>query len=323
MRAWRLLGLGLCAALSLVPAHAQPVPFAFTGSVTQINSDPADPFAGGIHLGTGFSGSFVFNSATADGLPADPVTGSYDSSGTAFRTMVDLGGRVFTVNAALHIGVANNYSGAIDQYTVVGRNADGSTVLELLLEDPGGSAFSGDALPLTPPSLTGFTVTRFTFTAQDVDGNYVEILGNVSSLALLAPTIDSISPSTAWAGSQVTIHGSGFIGDIQVFFNGVAGVVEIVDENTLIVTIPPMPSGPVTVTVTTPGGSATAAQGSLALQETSIPTLSEWALLFLCSALLTIGLNHLRRRKNWIPVDFNFPVGTCPRNDERNDGEGE
>jgi len=300
MRVRHLLGLGLCVALSLIAAYGQAIPFSFTGTATQINTDPADPFAGTVGLGTTFSGSFVFNGAAADALPADPLTGSYASSGALYRTILNIGGRVSTVDAALHIGVANNYPSSLDQYAVLASNADGSLVLEFLLEDPGGSAFNTDALPSTPPLLASFSSARFTFTAQNIDGNYVEILGNIDSLALLPPTFVSVTPSAAQPGDQITITGTGFVGDVQVFFNGVAGVVQVVDENTLIVTVPNIPLGPVTLTVTTTGGTVTAPPGALQIGYPTIPTLSEWGLVLLFTALLGIGLIRPRNRNGWL-----------------------
>jgi hypothetical protein len=292
------LGPGLCAVLSFAAAFAQVVPISFEGTVTQANFDPGDPFAGSVHLGTTFSGSFVFDPASADALPADPLTGSYASNGLPFRTTLTVGGRLFTVNDFLHIGVANDYSGSIDQYTVVAGNTDASVVIELFLEDSGGTAFDGDALPLTPVSLASLPLARLVLTAHSVDGNYVEVLGQVTSLAFVAPTIASITPGSVFPGAEVTILGSGFFGEVQVTFNGIAGVVTVVNENTLVVIVPELPPGPLTVTVTTPGGSVTAPPGSLTLGP-AIPTLSGWALLFLFVALLTLGTLRLGRRHDW------------------------
>ena len=295
----QLLGFGLCVALSSVAAHGQAIPFSFTGTVTQTNTDPADPFAGAVGLGTIFSGSFVFNGAAADALPADPLTGSYTSNAAPYRMIGNIGGRVFTVDAALHIGVVNNYPSSLDQYAVLARDTDGSLVLEFLLEDPGGTAFSTDALPLTAPLLANFASARFTFTAQNIDGNYVEILGTIDSLALLPPTFVSVIPGVVRPGDQITITGTGFLGDVQVFFNGVAGVVQVVDENTLIVIVPNLPLGPVTLTVTTTGGSVTSPPGALQIGS-SVPTLSEWGLVLLFTALLGGGLIRLRNRNGWL-----------------------
>src|SRR5262245_7108113 len=50
-------------------AEAAPVTFAFTGAVTQTMFDPNDPSGGEITAGTGFSGSYTFESTASDQIP--------------------------------------------------------------------------------------------------------------------------------------------------------------------------------------------------------------------------------------------------------------
>jgi len=121
------------------------------------------------------------------------------------------------------------------------------------------------------------------------------VLVHVSSAA---PTIGSVSPANMWPGGEVTITGTGFFGNVQVFFNGVAGIVQVIDWNTLIVRVPGFAPGPVEITVTTSGGSANAPAGSLAIVRVPVPTLSEWGLLLMLSGLLLIAVMRLRCRQN-------------------------
>ena len=92
--------------------------------------------------------------------------------------------------------------------------------------------------------------------------------------------------------------GTGFsAGSVEVFFDGVPGLdVEVVDDTTILVTVPNLPPGPVDVTVTTAGGSATlpAGRGGFLVAET-IPTLTKWGIILLVIALLGAGIYRLRR----------------------------
>lgn len=67
-------------------------------------------------------------------------------------------------------------------------------------------------------------------------------------------SIASVTPSSAAAGTQVTIRGSGFQSGATVTFGSSAATSTFVDSMTLQVTVPSLPSGPVQVTVTNPNG---------------------------------------------------------------------
>jgi hypothetical protein len=69
-----------------------------------------------------------------------------------------------------------------------------------------------------------------------------------------APTIGSVTPSSAAVGSSVTISGSAFIGTSAVTFNNIAAAFSVVSDSTITATVP---SGALTgsISVTTPAGS--------------------------------------------------------------------
>ncbi|RPJ87034.1 MAG: hypothetical protein EHM18_03170 [Acidobacteria bacterium] len=115
---------------------------------------------------------------------------------------------------------------------------------------------------------------------------------------LVAPTISSISAGAARSHQQITVSGSGFTGAVQVFINGVAAVVQVLNSNTLLVTVPNLPPGPATIEIVADGGTTTSGPGSFQLLEddTVIPTMTEWGLLLLVAALLASGLLGLRKR---------------------------
>ena len=85
-----------------------------------------------------------------------------------------MGGLTFSYGA-VSIGIADGYSsfGPGDQYLV--GFAAGPTALSIRMTDFSEALFTGDALPLTPPSLTGL-FTEFFF--QDtVAGTQVDVNG--------------------------------------------------------------------------------------------------------------------------------------------------
>jgi hypothetical protein len=189
-------------ALSLGPASAFAVPitFSFSGEVVSVGTpdptDPANPFPAPPDFGTPFSGFFTFDSAASDAVPADLATGSYESSGGPFGLTLELGGLSFSYGA-VSIGVTDGYSsfGPGDQYLV--GFADGPTVLSLRMTDFSEVIFTGDALPLTPPSLTGlFTELFFT---ETVAGTEVDLNGVITSVVCTSGcALPAPEPATFW-----------------------------------------------------------------------------------------------------------------------------
>jgi Periplasmic copper-binding protein (NosD) len=166
-------------------AEAAPVTFAFTGAVTQTMFDPDDPSGGEIAFGTNFSGRYTFESTASDQI-ATPGSGSYASPAAApYGFAVNFGpGHDFITSDALTIGVFDN-AGGTDGYSVLacfGGFTCPNITLELFLGDFDGSAFTGDALPLDSLTFGAFAVATFALRGL-IDGNQVEILGNLDSLS--------------------------------------------------------------------------------------------------------------------------------------------
>jgi hypothetical protein len=183
--------LATCALAMACAAHAVPTTFVYTGHLTQIASlDPASPFPDPItddpSNPTTFFGAFTFDSLAADGIPGDPQTGSYASTGSPFHFSLSLGGLFFDF-AGVNIGVLNDYPFPIgDQYQALyfeNPTDDNPTGIQLLVQltDLSGTAFTGDSLPLTPPLLPAFTFTNFFFT-DTIAGNQAEVAGVIDSL---------------------------------------------------------------------------------------------------------------------------------------------
>jgi hypothetical protein len=156
--------------IASVAAHAAPIAFNFTGTVTD------DPF-GLSSFGAPISGSFTFDSAATDSIP-DPSTGSFASSDPLFGFTVNVDGTLYSVIGSLVVNTANDIGG-VDQYGAIAL--DGPLTLELFLQDATGTALSTDALPLVPPAFAGFTVAQFRLFGDDV-----EFLGDLTTLVCTA-----------------------------------------------------------------------------------------------------------------------------------------
>jgi len=165
-------------------SEATAITFAFEGTVASVGAlDPTNPFPTEPVFGTPFSGTYTFDSAALDAAGGDPATGSYAASGAPFGLSLSLGGLTLDY-AALSIGVTDGYSsfGPGDQYLV--GFAGGPTLLSLRFTDFSESMFSSDALPLTPPTLTGL-FTELVL-SDLVAGNQVDLNGTITSLTCTA-----------------------------------------------------------------------------------------------------------------------------------------
>ena len=108
------------------------------------------------------------------------------------------------------------------------------------------------ALPEQP------AVTKASSLAVDETGTKVFILTRsgvtIAQIAVVPLSIASVSPSSGASGATVTIRGSGFQSGATFQFATSSATVTFVDSMTLTATVPNLPSGPVRVTVTNPGG---------------------------------------------------------------------
>jgi hypothetical protein len=98
---------------------------------------------------------------------------------------------------AVSVGVTDGYSsfGPGDQYLV--GHAAGSSVLSIRLTDFSEVMFAGDALPVTPPSLTGLFTEMFF--AEIVDGNQVDMNGVIHTLVCTSGCgIPASEPASLW-----------------------------------------------------------------------------------------------------------------------------
>ncbi len=81
------------------------------------------------------------------------------------------------------------------------------------------------------------------------------------------PEVDSISPQASPGGSTLLIRGSGFLsGAIEVLFNGNAASVRVLDDTTMLVTVPNLEPGGVELSVVGAGGEVVLEPGSKTFQ---------------------------------------------------------
>lgn len=155
----------LCAILlSPVTSMAASISFGFSGSVSDVlggvftqNGAGANGFSSSLPM----SGSFTFNSTTAD-TNGSANTGRYN--GTIQNLTVTVGNYTATYNPGTSfIRVVNNPGvGSIYHVEVNGLsgplvNGRAPSSFEINLENPTGTAFTNDHLPTTPPSLSSFS----------------------------------------------------------------------------------------------------------------------------------------------------------------------
>ncbi|GES34583.1 IPT/TIG domain-containing protein [Streptomyces angustmyceticus] len=159
--------------------------------------------------------------------PAPTISGFTPASGsTTGGTQVTITGTGFTgATAVTFVGTPAASFQVLNDTTIVAitaPHAPGSG--PVTVTTPGGTAISG---------------TNYTYVTQ-------------------APTVTAIFPSSGPAGAstQVSISGTGLTGATSVTVNGSPVPFTVVSDNEITATLPPHAAGTVTVTVTTPGGSA-------------------------------------------------------------------
>jgi len=172
--------------LSAITAHAGPITFTFTGSVT------ADAINGcGVVVNCGaVTGSYTFDSAAAD-LNPSLNAGLYAAAGITFS----IDATPFFSSPDGSINVAN--FAAVDQYGVLATGTASNlsiAVFSFLLTDPTAAAFNSDALPLNASALTPMLPGAFQLNAADDTFQLLGTIDNISSVS----TSPVPEPGTFW-----------------------------------------------------------------------------------------------------------------------------
>ena len=192
------VGMGLFCSLLLVvvPGNAANVPFNFSGSVAEVHGGVFTAGGSGVNgFGSALpvSGSFTFNSATADVLPGDPMWGLY--ANPIQNMTVKVGNYTATFSPGSSVmqvinnpGLGDTFKVTLNGFTSSPATVNGltPTTFEMELVNPNGSVFSNDHLPTTPPSLSSFASNQWRLVFSGV-GNRVQ--GALTSLVPLPAAV--------------------------------------------------------------------------------------------------------------------------------------
>ncbi len=167
-------------------ARADLVTFAFTGEVDFV-MDSSNLLGGNVVIGTPISGTYTFDSTTADASP-DPRFGGYIGA----VQMLDgtLGPFAYSGPSGPEnrIGISNLSTD--DSYSaIIGAMLQGHLVqFSVSIADDEAAIFTTDALPLVPPSLQVLESKNIGFVAEDIGLN---VHGQLTSLTRIPEPIFS------------------------------------------------------------------------------------------------------------------------------------
>jgi len=198
--------LGFTLLGAVTTAEAAPITFAFTGTVQQV----VPALSGTFQPGDAFSGSYTFESTTPDTDPS-PGFGLYANGMTSLTFTIGsyTGGADCSAAASCNIAVQDGGPGdcaLTDCYLVTAKHPTGPSVegvlptdFALSLLDNSGLALSSDALPLTPPDISNFSITFF---GVNFDDFAFGVQGKLTSLtSQAAGTVDEPSVLFLVAGA--------------------------------------------------------------------------------------------------------------------------
>ena len=163
-------------------AVAGLVTFNFTGAVSQVST----PLFPALNTGQTLTGSFTYNTATADSNGSSN-TGRYNDAITSLS--VNLGPFAGTLGTATSLN--SNFVKIVDSSTdtfdlrapLTGSSVQGHDPLffRITLKDPSGTVFGNDDLPTTAPSLSSFATNRFRIVFENGSG-IAKVRGSLTAL---------------------------------------------------------------------------------------------------------------------------------------------
>jgi hypothetical protein len=154
-----LMGAVFLAAVQ--PADGFPVTI-YIEAVVDTVQDNGNYLEGKISPGNLITGYYIYESATPDSSPADPVVGHYYHYNPPAGISLTVGSFEFETdpsNVDFLVGIVNNNTSGHDIYWIHSYNnlnlSNGTSVdsISWQLNDPNGTVFSSDTLPVTPPVL--------------------------------------------------------------------------------------------------------------------------------------------------------------------------
>ena len=179
-----LIVVVMCIAVSTGSAEAELIEFEFGGSVTYVGWNDigldVEPPWNQVQVEDVWSMSYVFESTTPDGILGDATVGSYLYTVQSYDLSVGSATVSDSSDSVVgHIDVFNIFFAQIDFYEVSIDILNGEAEWSLQLNDPTGSAWNTDKLPLCGDiDLDNFTNKDFRITLP-ITTSYNDMRGTV------------------------------------------------------------------------------------------------------------------------------------------------
>jgi subtilisin-like proprotein convertase family protein len=172
---------------------------------------------------------FTMSAATLIGAGAAPFTGSYVPDGN-FNTFTGNANGTWLLKA---VDLANIDTGRIQNWSLTINNTIAETFSYSWASSPAGFSSLGQNPTVTPTVPTTYTVT--------VTSNLTGCVGTKSIIVTTPPQvlISNFSPSNGPPGSVITVNGTGFNTISVVKINSETCSFTIVNDNQMLVTVPP------------------------------------------------------------------------------------
>jgi hypothetical protein len=206
---------------------ASPDPAAGGGSAGKVWLGNQYNLAGGTTSSTSWRTWLFAVTPGSSSSPAAPTIASFSPTSGPVGTTVTISGTGLTGATSV------TFAGTSAPFTVGSDTSLTATV-------PTGAA--PGPIAVTTPGGTATTTTSFAVTTVTV-----------------APAISSFSPTSGSVGTLVTITGTGFTGTTRVTFGGASAPFTVVSDGVLTTTVPAA-ARTGSITVTTPGGTATSSR---------------------------------------------------------------
>ncbi|WP_328296185.1 IPT/TIG domain-containing protein [Kineococcus sp. NBC_00420] len=233
----------------------------------------------GVKFGTQDATSFSVISDTSIQANAPPGSGTVDvvvttATGGASATS---SGDQFTYTGVPTVTKLSSQAGPLaggTSITLTGTNLTGATAVKF------GTVAATNVKVVSDTSITATIPASGTSTTSTVNVTVTTPTGGTSPNAVAnayvyaaAPTITSISPTTATAGDTVTITGTDFVGLSAIKF-GTLGASGSYSNTSITTTVPSGGAGTVDLAITAAGGTSTATTASKFTFKTTAPSIT-------------------------------------------------
>jgi hypothetical protein len=170
-----------------LPANGYPVTI-YIEAVVDTVQDSGNYLEGKISAGNLITGYYIYESTTPDSSPADPVVGHYYHYSPPAGISLTVGGFDFKTDPAnvdFLVGIVNNNTSGHDIYWIHSYNnidLSNETSVDSIswqLNDPTGTVFSSDTLPVTPPFLDNWQTNILNISGDRTFGIWAHVTSAV------------------------------------------------------------------------------------------------------------------------------------------------